>query len=291
MPYLLFAFVSITWSTSFLLMKKSSLAFAPASVAALRVATGGLVLAAIALALRQRWRPGRDRLIALALITLCGYVWPYFIQPYVITRAGSGFMGVMIGLGPILTVVLSLPILGVVPTTRQIIGVAGGMACLVVLGWDGLHRDLALLDVALAASVQVGYALSSNLVKRWFVDAPSLSLTAWCLAGSTLALTPIAVAHDTVRSGDLGLALASVAALGVLCTGLTGFAFYWLILRRGPLFAGMSSYLIPIGALVLGWMDGEIVTPRQVAALLGILTMVLLVQLPSRMATAAPEVI
>ncbi len=66
--------------------------------------------------------------------------------------------------------------------------------------------------------------------------------------------------------------------LGVLGTGLATYGFYRLIQRHGPLFAGMVTYLIPLGAVAWGWLDRERVTGLQVAALVGVLAMVLVVQ-------------
>ena len=74
------------------------------------------------------------------------------------------------------------------------------------------------------------------------------------------------------------LPVASVVVLGVLGTGLAVFLFYKLILSQGPLFAGMVAYLIPVGALLWGWADGERITLLQVSALAGVLAMVAVVQ-------------
>jgi drug/metabolite transporter (DMT)-like permease len=60
------------------------------------------------------------------------------------------------------------------------------------------------------------------------------------------------------------------------------FMFYRLIQARGPLFAGMVTYLIPIGAVAWGWADGEPVSTRQLVALAVILAAVALVQWPER---------
>ena len=65
---------------------------------------------------------------------------------------------------------------------------------------------------------------------------------------------------------------------GVLGTGLAMFLFNVLIHGHGPLFAGMVTNLVPVGALLWGWSDGEKVTMTQVKALVGLLLMVTLVQ-------------
>jgi hypothetical protein len=62
--------------------------------------------------------------------------------------------------------------------------------------------------------------------------------------------------------------------------------FNHLIREHGPLFAGMVTNLVPVGALIWGWIDHEQVTPQQITALAGLIVMVTLVQYGA--AAAAP---
>ena len=41
----------------------------------------------------------------------------------------------------------------------------------------------------------------------------------------------------------------------------------------------MTTYLVPLGALLWGWLDRETVTPLQLACLIGVLAMVGLTQI------------
>ena len=77
---------------------------------------------------------------------------------------------------------------------------------------------------------------------------------------------------------DVRYAVAALALLGIVGTGLTTFVFNKLIQDHGPLFAGMAMNLVPLGAVLLGWLDAEQVTWPQLAALVGIVAMVTLVQ-------------
>ena len=52
----------------------------------------------------------------------------------------------------------------------------------------------------------------------------------------------------------------------------------WLVLKRGPLFAGMTTYVVPVIALLWGTLDHEKISPMQLAAIAGVLTMVAIVQ-------------
>ncbi|HYE06358.1 MAG TPA: DMT family transporter [Planctomycetota bacterium] len=282
MAYVLFLFTALTWSASFILMKKAAAAFGPVSIGAGRVIGGALALAALC-ALSGWWRPRGAQWAWLALIVVIGFAAPYCVQPYLVVPYGSGFIGMLVGFVPLLTIAVSVPLLGVWPTTRQVLGVVGGLVCLVAVLGDGVVRAIPPAHLALAVTVPVGYAIANTLIKRCFPDAPALPLTTWCLAATALVLTPIGAAREPIRVDErLPMALAAVAALGVVGTGLCGYAFYRMIKERGPLFAGMVSYLIPIGAVVIGWIDGEAVTGIQVAALIGVILMVAVAQAPGR---------
>jgi drug/metabolite transporter (DMT)-like permease len=81
-----------------------------------------------------------------------------------------------------------------------------------------------------------------------------------------------------VPADDWPLAILSVAALGIAGTGFGAWAFTKLLQDEGPLFAGMVTYLIPTIAIVWAWFDSERVSPKQLAALAGVLAMVAIVQ-------------
>jgi drug/metabolite transporter (DMT)-like permease len=112
------------------------------------------------------------------------------------------------------------------------------------------------------------------------------------LSSAAIVLLPAAVAVDspaTAASERLPLAIASLAILGVLGTGVGTLIFNKMVLDQGPLFAGMVTYLVPIGALVWGWLDAERVTLLQSAALAGIFAMVALVQWKSSARTGGSQ--
>ena len=72
--------------------------------------------------------------------------------------------------------------------------------------------------------------------------------------------------------------LGAIAVLGILGTGFAVLLVIWLIVTKGPLFAGMVTYVVPTLALVWGAVDGEVITTRQLLAMAGVLGMVALVQ-------------
>jgi len=281
MPYLIFLAVCATWSISFILMKKSGLAFSPVAIAAGRALAGAAVLGLLWGWRERTWNLRRADLLAMAIVVIAGCAWPYFIQPWIINRHGSAFMALMVSFVPLLTMIVSLPVLGVRPTLRQGIGVVGAIVCMGVLLADGLERQVPLTDIGLALSVPLGYAITNTVIRRWLPHVTPLLLTLTTFAASIVFLVPaacLAPAPEGASTADWTTAFVSLLFLGVVGTGLATLLFNKLIREHGPLFAGMTTNLVPLGAVLVGWFDGESVTPWQVAALVGILAMVTLVQ-------------
>jgi drug/metabolite transporter (DMT)-like permease len=285
MAYAYFASVVLIWSVSFLLMKKAALCFAPASVGAWRVLAGALVVAAA-----WRWRRGRLTLMRkqvgpLLLVIVVGFVVPFTIQPSLVGRVGSGTLGMCVGFVPLATVLLSVPILKIYPSRLQLIGILGALLSLAVLMLDRMRWDVSPWDMSLAMTVPLFYATANTIVRRWLANIPSLEMVSLSLVGASFILSPALslpqalpdAPTETVRASVL-----SLLVLGVLSTGAASVMLNRLIRERGPLFAGMSNNLVPVGAVIFGWLDAEPVSLLQTTALVGVVAMVALVQFASR---------
>ena len=280
MPYLLFSLLCLIWGSSFILMKKASLAFSPLEVGAGRVLGGAAVLIAIWMLKRFPTALKRGDWATLAFVAATGMAWPYCVQPWLVERHGSGFIGTTVSFVPLLTIAVAIPLLGEWPNRRQLIGVLGGLACMGVLTKDGFDRQVPAADLLLAGTVPLCYALANVCIRRQLRHVASLPLSTLMLCFASAMLLPAALAADSpaTSSERLPLAIAALAILGVAGTGVGTLIFNKMVLDQGPLFAGMVTYLVPVGALVWGWLDEEQVTLLQVFALAGIFAMVALVQ-------------
>lgn len=260
-------------------MKKADLVFGPITIAGFRVAGGALVLCLIALITRQWCWPERRQWPILIFIITIGYAMPYVIQPVLVPICGSGFVGMIVGFVPLMTVLVSIPLLRVWPSKQQAIGVIGGLICLFLIIGDGLQRSFSPWYLLLGVLVPTFYACANSLVRKNLQETPPLLSSAWCLLGSSIPLLPIGLLTEPLKSeGSLAMAITCVVILGCVGTGLIMYAFYSLINRRGPLYAGMVAYIIPIGAVLIGSLDGEAISLYQWLAMFGIIVMVILVQ-------------
>lgn len=292
MSHFAFLFICVTWGASFILMERATHAFGPVGVGIGRLAGGAVVLAAVWWWQRGQHRVSRRDIARIAGVALVGTTWPFVVQPYCLGRGfGHSYFGMMVALVPLATIVVSVPMLGVWPTRRQLAGVLGGFACMLLLLQDGRERGMSLALLMLAVTVPVTYALGNTYLKWKLSHVHSVPLTTLVLALAAAWLIPLELApgllHRLGLGGpsqptDVAMALGSLALLGTVGTGAAVLAFIHLVVKEGPLFAGMVTYVVPVFALGWGAFDGEKITARQLMAIAGVLAMVALVQMGSQ---------
>ncbi len=287
MHHVLFIMICLIWGSNFILMKWAGAAFGPIGIAAGRVLGGAVVLWFFWFFTNPKTRGApstttRAQWVALLIPVIIGSCYPYAMQPYLITKhQDSAFFGMMPALVPLLTAIVSIPMLRILPTWREAVGVLFGLVCMMLLMHDGGLRGVSAWDLTLAVLVPTSYACSNTFIKRRLSDMPSLYMTAMILGLSSIVLTPIGVGTEGVKpvtTTQLLTATAILIWLGVVGTGVATVIFYNMVQTRGPLYAGMVTYVIPLGALAWGSVDNETITFRQVIALLGVLASVAMVQ-------------
>ena len=297
MAYVWFLFICTVWGSSFILMDRASQALGPVTIAMCRLLGGGLTIAVYLVVTRQRWRISRDDWPHIALVALLANAYPFVVQPSMVIAAGEhSYFGMMVALVPLVTILVSIPMLGVYPTRRQVVGVVGGLVCMVGVVQAGAARGIAPWVLALALTVPLFYALGNTYLKWKLEGVPAAPLTSLFLLLGGLALLPLRASPGVLDTMGLGepatphdwpTAIAAVLFLSVVGTGVTILQFIRLIKTKGPLFAGMVTYVIPVLALVWGQVDSERLSLLQVAAILGVLSMVALVQWPAHATEAA----
>lgn len=279
MHYLIFITLSLIWGCAFYLMKISGFAFGPLTIASGSTFGGAVVLWIFWAMGRETWQIRRQHLLPLAFVSLFGFMWPYSISPFLITRIGHGFIGMMVSLVPVLTIVVSIPILRVFPSRKQLAGVLVGVFCIALMVIDGLDRTAQPFFLALAVSVPIFYAISNTLVQKSFKEIPSILLAAIFLTSTTVFLTPLAlVVEEVTIDENFKIAVAAIIFLAVFARGIGMLLLYSLIKRKGPLFAGMVTYVIPLEVLMWSWFDNELITLLQISAIVIVLLMVGIVQ-------------
>jgi drug/metabolite transporter (DMT)-like permease len=292
MAYAAFAFVCLMWGSTFILLERVSHALGPVEVGTWRLLSAAAALGVIWWFKRDVYRLERRDWGPILVSALVANVPPYVSQPYVLAQGfGHSFFGVAVAAVPLLTILMSIPMLGVWPTRRQLVGVLGGLACLWFVVEDGFGRGMSLGLLALAAMVPITAAFNNNFIKRNLAHTQALPMTAAMLGSAGLMLLPLTFCRPLVHSWHLAgpehpvfttATLAYLLILGVVATGLSTVAFFYLVLERGPLFAGMTTYVVPMLAMAWGMFDHERISTQQLVAMAGVFVMVGLVQSGAR---------
>ncbi len=291
MPYLLFLLLCLVWGSNFIMMERATHAFNPVTVAFGRLLCGSIVLALIWLLGRKRYRIAAIDWAKITLVTFLATSVPFVIQSYVVGRGfGHSYFAIMVALVPLVTIVVSVPMLGQWPSWRQMVGILGGLVCMGFIVGDGSDRGMSAGLLLLALVVPCVYAVGNTFVKWKLSHVPALPLTTLLLGVAALILLPLELSptaqHAIGLTGpaephDWVLATAALLLSGVLATGLSVLVFIHLVIQQGPLFAGMVTYVVPVLALLWGAVDNETITTRQLVAMAGVLGMVALVQVGS----------
>lgn len=282
MYHLMFIYISAIWGSSFILMKWAEMCYPAMSLATYRLLGAAIILFIFRLFSKTTEKLAKKDILPLSFMSFCT-ILPYAVQPFLIAKYGSAFIGMMVIFVPLLTILVSIPLIKVYPSKKQLIGVFGGLFFSWLIVQDGGDRDVTLIDMLLAFSIPFFYALGNTYTKKNLSHMKSLDLSYWIMLISFILLWPFATYfEDIVLDNNFNKSTIYLGILGVLGTGIPIIFFFYLINNRGPLYAGMVTYVIPIGALIWGAVDGEEITGIQLAAVTGLLLMVAMVQWPEK---------
>ena len=145
------------------------------------------------------------------------------------------------------------------PTSWRALGLAIGFGGVLWLAWDkasfkpgadGLSSGWAVV-ACLAATLLYGW--SANFAKRHLAGAPPLAVaTGSQLAAAIVLLPPMGWWWPAQMPSTT--AWVAVALLAVACTGVAYVLYFRLIAHVGPAKAISVTFLIPVFAVVWGWM-------------------------------------
>ena len=253
--WVLFAIMCVVWGIPYLLIKVAVGGVSVPMVVFSRTALGALILLPLALrsgqfgALRPVWR----WVVAFAALEM---IVPWGLLSNAEQHLPSSLAGLLIAAVPIIGVVMARLTGGAERlSARRWAGLLVGLAGVAVLAAPHLAGGHAW-PIAEVLLVAVGYATAPLIAARKLADVPALPMTTVCLILAALIYTPAAAA-TWPRHLPSGPVLASLAALGVICTAAAFLVFLRLIREVGPTRAMVFTYVNPAvavaaGVLVLG---------------------------------------
>lgn len=263
--WLVLLLIGLIWGSSFILMKKGLVVFTDTQVAALRIGIAWLVtmpflLSKLKAISARQWR--------ILLVTgVLGTGIPAFLFTAAQKHLDSAVVGMLNSMVPVLTMAVGSVAFGVRIRSTHVIGLVVGLcgALMLILpqGISGFRWHVLLVVVASTC-----YAFNINIVKKYLQNLPSLLIT----AGAFLWVGPFCIVYllftdisQLIQLPGALLAFSAVALLAIVGTAIALLLFNALIQRAGSLFASLVTYIVPIFAVMWGFIDGEQLMAIQLA--------------------------
>ncbi|WFU68842.1 MULTISPECIES: DMT family transporter [unclassified Bradyrhizobium] len=265
----LLAVLSILWGGSFFFNGAALRELPPLTLVFLRVALGAAILLPL---LRMQgisfpkdtagWKP----FIAIGLLN---NVIPFSLIVIGQTFIPSGLASILNATTPLFTVIVMAAAGEEALQMRRVAGVALGVVGVVILrGWGIETRPGQGLGILLCLAGALSYGFAALAARRLLKDSPPLGTATFQLMASTVMMAVVAGAveqpwHLAMPGVATWLAILGLAALS---TALAYIVFFQIIQRSGATNVMLVTLLIPVTAILLGWLVlGEPISAREIA--------------------------
>jgi drug/metabolite transporter (DMT)-like permease len=242
------------WGASFLFMRLGAAEFGPVALSAVRVVGATLfLLPLLALrgqvgVLRRHWRP-------IFVVGLTNSALPFLLFSYAALSISAGLSSIFNAATPLFGAVIAWLWLKDKLTPPRLLGLAIGFAGVLWLAWDKASFKPGGSGWAIVAclAATLCYGISASFTKKHLGGIAPLAVATGSQLSAALALVlpalwwwPAALPSAT--------AWTAAALLALLCTGIAYVLYFRLIAHIGAANAITVTFLIPVFAVLWGWL-------------------------------------
>jgi len=278
--WLLIVGLGVVWGSAFMSKAIALEGFGPAWVAAGYLGLGALILIALAAARGQKlsaiWRIGGLRgVLFVGLIGLVAMAMPQLALAWGQQHVPSAFAGVAMGAVPLLV----LPLVHIFSPEeglglRQVVGfMLGFIGLLALIGpsaFDAGQNDLRVAGQLACILAACGYAVGSVMTRR-APKMPPLALAAGTLSVAALLTLPYAALTEPWPEAPGAGPVLALLYQGLMPAALGTFIRVRVITTAGSLFMSMTSYMVPVWAVIFGIALMNEALPAQLFIALGLI--------------------
>jgi len=262
--------LALVWGSSFILIKKSLIGLTPIQLGALRTFVAGLFILSIGYKSLKKIQKHHWKFIVFS--SLLGTLFPAFFFAFALTGIDSSVASILNSLTSLNALIVGTVFFGFAFKRIQLGGVLIGLVgtILLILESSSLNPNQNYWFAIFVLVASIGYAFNVNIIKKHLSDISAMSITA-----GHFALLIIPVFLVLVFSGffttvefneETNTSFIYLIILSVVGTGLAKIMFNNLIQISSPVFSTSVAYLIPIVAVIWGFIDGEKVSYLQLVA-------------------------
>ncbi|GAB3264512.1 DMT family transporter [Chitinimonas naiadis] len=242
------------WGASFLFMRVAAPAFGPVALIFVRVLLATACLLPVLL-----WRAeGRAMLanwLPLTVVGLLNSALPFCLFAWASLSLSAGFTAVLNATTPLWGAVVAYVWLKTSLARSRVVGLVIGFLGVLVLVSDKISfkpggDGLAVLAALIAP---LSYGIAANYTKQKLAGVSPLLVATGSQLAASLLLLPLAILLWPAGPVPATAWGASVA-LAVACTAVAYFMYFRLIAHVGPSKAITVTFLIPLFAIIWGWL-------------------------------------
>ena len=197
----------------------------------------------------------------LAIVGLFSAAIPFILFSFSAQSVNAGVLAVLNAAVPMMSGFIASTFFNEKLAKKQILGLIIGVIGVVILmsenlfaeqGADGLGPKLLPMGYALLGAV--GYAVGANITRNYLEDISPVAITAGSLIIASLVMLPIAIYNFPYGATISLKAWGSVICIGVFSTAIALVFMNQLIKSIGPMRATSITLVIPIFAIILGYL-------------------------------------
>jgi drug/metabolite transporter (DMT)-like permease len=249
--------LSCIWGNSFFLTKVVVDEVPPLTLVEGRFVLSTAVLLVLLRVFRLSFSLSPALWLGVAFMGLVNNVIPFVLITWGQQHIDSSLAAILNSTMPLFAVVIAPLWIKERLTVERLAGVLIGFAgAFVLIGPDlGSITESSTLGQLAVVVASGGYAVGTVFARRYLQERPPVVFAMGQMLVASVVLLPAALAVD--RPFDLhpsAKAALAWAALGVVSSGLAYVIFFWLIQRLEALEVSVIAYLIPLVAVIMGWL-------------------------------------
>jgi len=292
--YWLMALLALLWGASWPFMKLALSEMEPVRFRVFCTGVGTVGLFVIARLSRSRIALPRGSWLRVAVFSVFNMSAWSLLMIYGLQRMEAGRAVILAYTFPVWTIPLSAWLLREPITARRLLALLLGTAGMALLLGDDLFAlGRSPLGTLLLVGSAVSWAVGTVLMKRWPVDLPAISLTAW---QSLFSWIPLVLIGALVEHGPLHpFGFSAGPMIGVLYGAVVSaivcqWAWYRIVKIAPAGISSLSTLVIPVvGVFISMAMLGERPQAMEYAALLLVVASLAIVLLPRAATKLEPQ--
>ncbi|WP_286707868.1 DMT family transporter [Psychrobacter sp. UBA2514] len=259
---IIFVTLSFMWSLSFVFYRVGVPEFGSLAFASLRVIFAGLVMLVFVL-LKKKNRDGiKQHWKMLSLVGIFSAALPFVLFSFSAQSVNAGVLAVLNASVPMMSGFIARVFFKDRLSKKQALGLVIGVVGVIILmseslfggGDQGKGLVEGLLPMGYALFACVGYALGANITKNYLYDVSPVAITAGSLIIGSLIMLPVVFTEFPYGKAISIKAWVSVICIGVFSTAIALIFMNQLIKNIGPTRATSITLVIPIFAIILGYL-------------------------------------